>query len=173
MTISFATKFCVIITVSRMMKKNKTGIIVSTDTWALFLTVQTELVSRMEAELKKSKLPPLTWYDVLWALECSPDHRLRMHELANKVVLSRSNLTRLVDRLERSGLVKREQSIDDKRGAHCVLKTSGLTLRKKMWPVYQKCIFALFNRHLSEKSDAKLKSVLKDVLTAIRTGENT
>ena len=155
-----------------MMKKNKAGILVSTDTWALFLTVQTELVSRIEAELKKAKLPPLTWYDVLWALECSPDHHLRMHELANKIVLSRSNLTRLVDRLERAGLVKREQSTDDKRGAHCVLKASGLRLRNKMWPIYQKCIFALFNRHLSEKSDAQIKSVLNNILIAVRAGEN-
>lgn len=171
MQITFATKFCVIISVVIMIKKNKAGILVSTDTWALFLTVQTELVSRMEAELKKSNLPPLTWYDVLWALECSPDHRLRMHELANKVVLSRSNLTRLVDRLEKAKLVKREQSSDDKRGAHCVLKASGLTLRKKMWPVYQKCIFSLFNRHLTEENDIHIRSVLNNILNAVRAGE--
>ena len=49
----------------------------------------------------------LAWYDVLVGLVEAPERRLRMHELAERVVLSRSTLTRLVDRLEQAGLLQR------------------------------------------------------------------
>lgn len=150
------------------MKSPKSDVTQSTSTWALFLTVHSVLVGKMESALKTANLPPLEWYDVLWVLECAPDHRLRMHELAHLVVLSRSNLTRLVDRLENAKLVEREPSVDDKRGAYCVLKPAGSTLRKKMWPTYEKCIFDLFNELLSEKEDVVLNTSLRRILGAAR-----
>ena len=61
--------------------------------WAVFLTAHAMLVEAVEARLAKAVLPPLAWYDVLWALERAGDGRRRMHELADRVVLSRSNLT--------------------------------------------------------------------------------
>ncbi len=140
----------------------------STSTWALFLTVHSVLLGKIELALKDAKLPPLEWYDVLWALERTPGYQLRMHELAHLVVLSRSNLTRLVDRLERAKLVGREPSIDDKRGAYCVLKPSGSVLCQKMSPVYKKCIFELFNEHLPETEDAALNAALRRILAAAR-----
>ena len=150
------------------MKDRKPDVAQSSSTWALFLTVHSVLVGKMESELKTANLPSLEWYDVLWALERAPGHRLRMHELAHLVVLSRSNLTRLVDRLENAKLVEREPSVDDKRGAYCVLKPAGSTLRKKMWPIYEKCIFDLFNEHISEKEDAVLSTSLGRILVAAR-----
>lgn len=150
------------------MKINKLETSQSTATWALFLTVHSMLMRQMASALKAADLPPLEWYDVLWTLECSPTHRLRMHELAHLILLSRSNLTRLIDRLESSGLVKREPSADDKRGAHCVLKPAGIALRKKMWSTYQKCIFEMFNEHISEKEDAVLHTVLCRILGVAR-----
>ena len=150
------------------MKSPKSDVTQSTSTWALFLTVHSVLLGKMESALKTANLPPLEWYDVLWVLECAPDHRLRMHELAHLVVLSRSNLTRLVDRLENAKLVEREPSVDDKRGAYCVLKPAGSTLRKKMWPTYEKCIFDLFNELLSEKEDVVLNTSLRRILVAAR-----
>ena len=125
-----------IATIFMCMKSRKSDVTPSTSTWALFLTAHSVLVGKMESVLKTANLPPLEWYDVLWALERAPGHRLRMHELAHLVVLSRSNLTRLVDRLEDARLVEREPSDDDKRGAYCVLKPAGSALGKKMWPVY-------------------------------------
>lgn len=151
------------------MKSCKSDVTQSTATWALFLTVHSVLIGKMESTLKMEKLPPLEWYDVLWALERAPDHRLRMHELAHLVVLSRSNLTRLVDRLERAKLVERKPSLDDKRGAYCVLKPAGAALRKKMWPVYEKCIFQLFNVHISPKEAGTLNTVLRRILAAVRS----
>ena len=68
---------------------------------------------------------PLASYDVLVQLVEAPQHRLRMSELAEKVLLSRSGLTRLVDRMEREGLVSREPCEDDARGLFTVMTTAG------------------------------------------------
>ncbi len=142
----------------------------STATWALFLTTHAVLLEKIEARLKEAELPPLEWYDVLWALERAPQHRLRMHELAHSVVLSRSNLTRLVDRLEAAGLAKRQSATDDKRGAYGVLTPAGLAMRKRMWPVYRGCIVNLFNQHLSEDEQAIMNGALRRILDAARDG---
>jgi DNA-binding MarR family transcriptional regulator len=80
----------------------------------------------LELELTASKQLPLASYDVLVQLTEAADHRLRMTELADLVLLSRSGLTRLVDRLERDGLVVREPYPDDARGMYAVITDLGL-----------------------------------------------
>jgi DNA-binding MarR family transcriptional regulator len=117
--------------------------------WAVLLTAHATLVEKIEIALGEAKLPPLAWYDVLWELEKAEGGKLRMHELARRIVLSRSNLTRLADRLERAGLVAREDTPNDRRGYHCVITRAGLTMRKKMWPVYEAAIERLFSRHIT------------------------
>jgi DNA-binding MarR family transcriptional regulator len=117
--------------------------------WAVLLTAHATLVEKIEIALGEAKLPPLAWYDVLWELEKAEGGKLRMHELARRIVLSRSNLTRLADRLERAGLVAREDTPNDRRGYHWVITRAGLTMRKKMWPVYEAAIERLFSRHIT------------------------
>jgi DNA-binding MarR family transcriptional regulator len=136
--------------------------------WPLFLTAHALLVEKIEARLAASGLPPLTWYDVLWALARAPRERARMSELAEKVVLSRSNLTRLVDRLEEAGFVARERSADDRRGAYAVLTAAGREVRQRMWPTYQGAIRELFESHLSEAEAAVVGTVLRRVLSSAR-----
>ena len=133
-------------------------------TWSVFLRAHAVLVERIEAELKASGLPPLAWYDVLWALESAADQRLRMHELAKGVVLSRSNLTRLVDRLEEAGLARREASPEDGRGACAAITAKGLAMRKKMWPVYRGCIDTLFNKRIPAGARVMMQKALRAVL---------
>ena len=72
--------------------------------WRLFLFTHTLLLESIEETLEAAGLPPLAWYDMLWELEKADEGRLRMHEIADRVVLSRSNLTRLADRLVSAGL---------------------------------------------------------------------
>ena len=117
--------------------------------WAVLLTAHATLVGKIETALAEAGLPPLSWYDVLWELEKAPEGKLRMHELARRVVLSRSNLTRLADRLEHAKLIAREDTPHDRRGYHCVITAAGLAMRKKMWPVYKAEIERLFSRHVS------------------------
>ena len=140
--------------------------------WAVFLTAHAVLVEAVEARLTEAGLPPLAWYDLLWALERAGDGRRRMHELADLVVLSRSNLTRLVDRLERARLVRRVRSEDDRRGAYAEITAEGRKLRRKMWPVYAAAIDQLFGAHLTKAEAESVGRALRKVLAAAR-GENS
>lgn len=73
--------------------------------WPALLTTRALMVEAVEKRLADAGLPELSWYDVLWALEQAPSGRLRMHELASATVITRSNMTRLVDRLDRKSVV--------------------------------------------------------------------
>ena len=117
--------------------------------WAVLLTAHATLIEKIEAALAEAKLPPLGWYDVLWELEKAEGGKLRMHELARRIVLSRSSLTRLADRLEDARLIEREDTPHDRRGYHCVITRAGLAMRRKMWPVYKAEIERLFSKHIS------------------------
>nr|MCW2728789.1 transcriptional regulator, MarR family [Aeromicrobium sp.] len=75
--------------------------------WRSFLRAHAQITRKLEADLVAEHELPLPSYDVLLQLAESPGRRLRMTELADRVLLSRSGLTRLVDRLEREGLVER------------------------------------------------------------------
>jgi DNA-binding MarR family transcriptional regulator len=134
----------------------------------LFLTAHAVLVERIEARLAEAGLPPLSWYDVLWALERAEDRRLRMSELADMTVLSRSNLTRLVDRLESAGLVARERAEEDRRGAFAVVTSEGRAMRRKMWPVYSTAIKELFEDHIDSREAAQMGDTLRRILDAVR-----
>lgn len=146
------------------MKTSTAAASVSTETWALFLTAHSVLVREIEKRLKDAGFPPLAWYDVLWILERTPEQRLRMSALADQLVLTRFNVTRLVDRLVEAGLVARRQTKEDGRGFHAVLTEKGRTLRRQMWTVYRPAIVELFNRHLSAAQHAELQSVLRGLL---------
>jgi len=80
------------------------------------LRAHAELVRELDAELAREHDMPLSSYEVLLFLNDSEDGRMRMSELADSALLSRSGLTRLVDRLERQGLLKRERCDSDARG---------------------------------------------------------
>jgi DNA-binding MarR family transcriptional regulator len=136
--------------------------------WAVFLTAHAVLVDAVQERLAKAGLPQFSWYDLLWALERAEDGRRRMHELADLVVASRSNLTRLVDRLEKARLVRRVPSEDDRRGAYAEITAEGRKLRHKMWPVYAAAIDELFGAHLTRGEADTVGRVLRKVLAAAR-----
>jgi DNA-binding MarR family transcriptional regulator len=85
---------------------------------------------------------------VLWALYDAPDRRLRMGELSGEVYISRTGLTRLVDRLERAGLLRRETVPGDRRGFYAVLTADGARMLRKMWPVYERAVATCFAPHV-------------------------
>lgn len=129
--------------------------------WARFVTAQAMLLERIEGALADAKLPPLAWYDVLWILENADHGRLRMADLARKAVVSRSNVTRLTDRMEEAGLVARADCPVDGRGTVCQLTDKGRALRAKMWPVYRRQVDALFGKHL-DANEANVMSAAFD-----------
>jgi DNA-binding MarR family transcriptional regulator len=109
-------------------------------TWRAFLNAHAVLMRRIEEDLKAHDLPPLAWYDVLWPLQRAPERRLRINELAEEVVLSRTGLVRLVDRIERAGLLRREPVPEDGRGAYAAITDAGTATLRRMWPIYRRHI---------------------------------
>jgi DNA-binding MarR family transcriptional regulator len=136
--------------------------------WAVLLTAHATLVEKIEEALAEADLPPLAWYDVLWELEKAPEGKLRMHELARRVVLTRSNLTRLADRLESAKLIERADTPHDRRGYDCVITRAGLAMRKKMWPVYKTEIERLFSRHINVEEARVVGDALSRAVKASR-----
>jgi DNA-binding MarR family transcriptional regulator len=93
--------------------------------WRGMLRVHSDLTRELDAELTDRHGLPLTSYEVLLFLADSPGGRMRMSELADSVLLSRSGLTRLVDRLERHGLLERERCEEDARGYFAAITDRG------------------------------------------------
>jgi DNA-binding MarR family transcriptional regulator len=96
--------------------------------WRGMLRVHSDMTRVLDADLTQRHGLPLTSYEVLLFLAGSPDGRMRMSELADSVLLSRSGLTRLVDRLERDGLLERKPCEEDARGYFAAITDRGRTL---------------------------------------------
>jgi DNA-binding MarR family transcriptional regulator len=94
--------------------------------WRGLLRAHAALVRALDGELEQTHGIALTSYEVLARLAQSDAGRMRMCELAESVLLSRSGLTRMVDRLERDGLVARGSCEHDARGAFAVITPEGL-----------------------------------------------
>jgi DNA-binding MarR family transcriptional regulator len=121
--------------------------------WRSFLRAHAVVTTDLERDLDADAAMPLAWYDVLLTLAQAPDRRLRMAQLADRVLLSRSGLTRLIDRLEREQLVRREPSPDDARGTYTVLTAAGLHRLREAVPAH----LASVQRHwLSHFTDDEL-----------------
>jgi DNA-binding MarR family transcriptional regulator len=116
-------------------------------TWRAFVEAHASVFREVDAALASAELPPATWYDVLWPLYRAPKRRLRMNELAAAVVLSRTGLTRLVDRVEAAGLVQREPVPEDRRGTYVKLTPAGARMLRRMWPPYEAVLARRFAPH--------------------------
>ncbi|MGH3042744.1 MAG: MarR family winged helix-turn-helix transcriptional regulator [Gaiellaceae bacterium] len=128
------------------------------------LNTQALLTRRADDALAAEGLPPLSWYDVLWPLYRAPRRTLRMGELADSVVtISRSGLTRLVDRIEAARLLRRQASATDRRGTEVVLTKEGAAMLRRMWPVYAAEIRRSFVDVLSDEDAAAVRDALAQV----------
>ena len=110
--------------------------LVELDAWRSFLRAHSRVTRVLDAELSAECDLPLGSYEVLIHLNEAPDKRLRMTDLADRVLLSRSGLTRLVDRMEREGLIRRETCPSDLRGTNAVLTREGLARLKAAAPIH-------------------------------------
>lgn len=138
--------------------------------WRAFLTAQARVVEQIDRDLAAAEQLPLGWYDVLIELAGAPERRLRMNELARKVVLSRSGLTRLVDRIEAEGFLKRELDPTDRRGFYAILTDKGRIALREAWPIYAKGIANYFARHLSDQEAQQVEAILRRVLAGMEEG---
>lgn len=118
--------------------------------WRTFLRAHAHAIGELERELLAETGMPLGWYDVLLQLAEAPGRRLRMAELADRVLLSRSGLTRLIDRLQAEGLVRREPSPDDARGTYTVVTADGFARLRAAAPVHLAGIRKFWLRHFTD-----------------------
>jgi DNA-binding MarR family transcriptional regulator len=134
--------------------------------WRLFITANVKLLNCIGDKFSQAGLPTMDWYDVLLTLKEAPEHRLRLSNLAEKVLLSRSNLTHLVDRLEKAGLLNRARCLKDRRSTYAVLTEAGLAMQQEMWAVYAEGIAEYFGSQLDEEELKVMQRVLERMITA-------
>lgn len=115
------------------------------------LRAHRELVARLDAELIRDHNLPLSSYEVLITLADAPEQRLRMGELADQLLLSRSGLTRLVDRLEKQGLVERLRCPEDARGWYARLTDAGRAKLRAARPAHREGVRRHFLDRLSDQ----------------------
>lgn len=131
--------------------------------WVRLLRVQRHALEAVEHRLKGEGFPPLAWYDVLLELSRSGEG-LRQYEIAERVLLNKYNLSRLLDRLEGKGLISRKPCPQDGRASIVQATAKGLRLQKRMWPTYASAIETVFASRLNKTETAVLSSTLAKLL---------
>jgi DNA-binding MarR family transcriptional regulator len=144
---------------------------VGIEAWRAFLLTHAAVLRRLERELEREQRLPLAWYDVLLELNAAPERRLRMQDLAARVVLSRSRVSRVVDEMVRAGLVRREADPSDGRAAFAVVTDAGRAALRRAAPVYLRGIEEQFLAHLTPAEIRTIETGLNRVLEAQRAHE--
>jgi len=108
----------------------------TTQAWVRLVRAHQTALADVEAALKHAGYPALIWYDVLLELERAGDEGLRPYELEQALMLRQYGVSRLVERMEKSGVLNREKSPEDGRGLRLTISTAGKDLRQRMWSVY-------------------------------------
>lgn len=132
--------------------------------WRMLQRAQVRITRHLEAELLLGHDLPLASYDVLLQLAEAPERRLRMNDLADRVLLSRSGLTRLIDRLQRDGLVEREACESDARGLFAVLTDAGEDRLAEATPTYLRGIRSQFLDSLDASDIERCRAMLAKLL---------
>jgi DNA-binding MarR family transcriptional regulator len=128
--------------------------------WGRLIRARETLLGAIERDLKAAGLPPLGWYDVLLELSRAAEGRLRPFEIERETLLAQYNLSRLLDRLEKEGLIRREPCADDARGQWVVITEKGRALQARTWKVYARAIQSHVGEKLDEKAAAQLAELL-------------
>jgi len=128
--------------------------------WRLYFESALALADVLNGELERDAGIPLRWYDALVQLEETPDG-LRMNELAERILYSKSGFTRVVDRLEEAGLVQRVRPENDRRSILVVLTDEGRTTMERARRHHRHAIEQHFSRHLSDTDIKTLTRALE------------
>jgi DNA-binding MarR family transcriptional regulator len=134
--------------------------------WRAFLEAHATVTGALERELQDERGLSLAWYDVLVQLAEAPGGRLRMGDLSRSVLLSKSGLTRLCDRMESGGYVRREATAEDARGLVAVITPSGRAALRRAAPVHMRGVQRHFARHISDDDARSLTAALRRITDA-------
>ncbi|MCE2470180.1 MAG: MarR family transcriptional regulator, partial [Dehalococcoidia bacterium] len=134
--------------------------------WQDFLFAHKVVLGDLERRMMEESGFPLTWYDILAALHLEPERRLRLQALAEHIMLSRSGLTRLVDRMAEAGLIRREPCATDRRGAYAALTPEGEAAFQRVAPDHRRRVQEHFLGLLDGEDVTALREALGKVLAA-------
>ena len=134
--------------------------------WWKLLAAHARLVQGVGRDLAAATALPLGAYNVLRLLHEAPGCRLRLGELARDVFLTRSGATRLAERLERAGLLRREGLVRDRRGSFAVLTDRGRQEWRRARAVFERTVAEQFGSHLSDAEAETLNTILSRIVTA-------
>ena len=135
--------------------------------WRLFITLHAKIIEAIDADLQAAGGIPLQHYDVLIELFEAESNQLRMYELAQRVALSRSSITRLVDQLAEQGFLTREIDPEDRRGSFAVLTAAGDTAIRTSWPFYRDAIQRHFGAFLTDENASMMGGALQRMHDAL------
>jgi DNA-binding MarR family transcriptional regulator len=135
--------------------------------WRLYLESALALVDVLGAELERDAGIPLSWYDAMVHLEEVPEG-LRMNELAERILYSKSGLTRVMDRMERAGLVRRVRPENDRRSILVFLTDEGRNKMEEARRYHRHGIEHHFASHLGDADVKALIRALEKVTTHAR-----
>jgi DNA-binding MarR family transcriptional regulator len=136
------------------------------DAWANLVRAERTLLDKVEENLKQAGLPPLDWYHVLHEVERSPKGVMRQSGVQDRTQLAQYNVCRMVDRLEREGLLERRPCQIDGRSNDLVITAKGREVRRAMWPIYAAAIEQHFGARLSQAEAEQLARLLSKVMPA-------
>ncbi|WP_244610294.1 MarR family winged helix-turn-helix transcriptional regulator [Microvirga pakistanensis] len=131
-----------------------------TDAWVRLVLAERKVVGEIEAELKTVGFPNLSWYDVLLHLKRAPDGRSSPKDIENAVLFEQYNISRLLDRMEVEGLVRRIPFPGDKRRQLVEITEEGRALQRRMWGVYGPAINRFIGETLTEQEARQLAALL-------------
>ena len=131
------------------------------DAFVLLVTANAKLTRALSRELEEECGVPLTWFEVLIRLAQAPDRHLRLTDLAGSLMLSSSGTTRLVDRIEAAGLIRRVSCPGDRRVVHATLTDDGEELLARARPVHRRGI----ERHFAGLPAGQLDGLVRALRT--------
>ncbi|HXJ67020.1 MAG TPA: MarR family transcriptional regulator [Actinomycetota bacterium] len=141
--------------------------------WIALVEAHAAAVESVEADLVREAGMPLSWHEVLVRLSRSDERSMRMQELAKAVLLSKSGLTRLADRMETAGLIERTACDSDRRGTWAVITPKGLEALDRATPPFLAAVDRHFAGHLSPDEIESVASSLRKVTHAHDAGQCT
>jgi DNA-binding MarR family transcriptional regulator len=139
--------------------------------WRGLLVAHARLVPAVEADLRAAGQVSLSWYDVLLELNAAPGRRLRMSELGQRVVLSRTRVSRVVDELAAAGLAERQPDQADGRSSFAVPTPRGKDALRRAWPVYREAIRRRLGACLTSQQCRDLATLLEHAAAGAQTGQ--
>ena len=132
--------------------------------WPLFLKAYSILTETLEAELQSGSDLPLSWFEVLLQLQDAEGGRRRMNDLADSLLLSKSGVTRLIDRMTFAGLIERKPCDEDRRVVYAAITRKGRGAYKKAAPIAFRGIEKHFTRVLSTTELRTFRATLEKLL---------